>query len=145
VITQVGTRITWPIRPVVFLPLDHRQGANLPVCAYELTPLTHRLSYNLLYWFKAARSAHRARPGPRPGLRSSLRPAPASPAGARAAHRAISHLTPEKGLIVAGAVDSTALRGHFGASLEDHDRERPLPGKPPPTKAHHRPRARGKG
>ena len=38
-----------------------------------------RLSYNFLYWFKAARSAHRARPGPRPGLRSCLRPAPARP------------------------------------------------------------------
>ena len=40
----------------------------------------HRLSYNFLYWFKAARPAHRARPGPRPGLRSCLRPAPARPA-----------------------------------------------------------------
>ncbi len=41
-----------------------------------------RLSYNLLYWFKAARSAHRARPDPRAGLRSCLRPAPARPAPA---------------------------------------------------------------
>jgi hypothetical protein len=39
-----------------------------------------RLSYNLLHGFKAARSAHRPRLGPRPGLRSCLRPAPARPA-----------------------------------------------------------------
>jgi hypothetical protein len=77
------------------------------------------VSYNFLYWFKAARSAPRARLGPRPGLRSCLRPAPARPAPVPRAS-AISHLMPEKGHVVAGAVGSTALRSHFGASLEDH-------------------------
>ncbi|MGH1551759.1 hypothetical protein ACRAWF_05055 [Streptomyces sp. L7] len=48
--------------------------------------------------FKAARSAHRARHG----------------------RTAISRPTSEKGYVVAGAVDSTALGSHFGASLEDH-------------------------
>jgi hypothetical protein len=38
------------------------------------------LSYNFLYWIKAARSAPRTRHGPRPGLRSCLRPAPSRPA-----------------------------------------------------------------
>ena len=44
------------------------------------------LSNNLLYGFKAARSARRARPGSPPGLRSCLRPAPppASPGRAPA-------------------------------------------------------------
>lgn len=61
--------------------------------------MAHRrrsLSYNLLHGFKAARSAHRVRPGPRPGLRSCLRPAPARPAPVPHAEQ-ISHLTLEKG------------------------------------------------
>ncbi|MFJ7293599.1 hypothetical protein [Streptomyces collinus] len=36
-LTHASTRITWTIRPVVFLPLAHRQGADLPVCAYDFT------------------------------------------------------------------------------------------------------------
>ncbi|MFF5472324.1 hypothetical protein [Streptomyces achromogenes] len=37
-LTHVGTRITWTIRPVLFLPLAHRQGAELPACAHDFTP-----------------------------------------------------------------------------------------------------------
>ncbi|MDN0193962.1 hypothetical protein [Streptomyces sp. S.PNR 29] len=37
-ITQADTRITWTIRPALFLPLAHRQAANLPRCAYEFKP-----------------------------------------------------------------------------------------------------------
>ncbi|MFJ6704959.1 MULTISPECIES: hypothetical protein [unclassified Streptomyces] len=37
-VTQATTRITWTIRPVVFLPLAHRQDAELPACAYTFTP-----------------------------------------------------------------------------------------------------------
>ncbi|WP_020121239.1 hypothetical protein [Streptomyces canus] len=37
-ITQADTRITWTIRPALFLPLAHRQAANLPSCAYDFKP-----------------------------------------------------------------------------------------------------------
>ncbi|MFF1308391.1 hypothetical protein [Streptomyces sp. NPDC058307] len=37
-LTQARTRITWTIRPVIFLPLAHRQGAELPSCAHGFTP-----------------------------------------------------------------------------------------------------------
>ncbi|MEU5358210.1 hypothetical protein ACFY9R_19965 [Streptomyces albidoflavus] len=37
-VTHVGTRITWTIRPVLFLPLAHRQGIELPPCAYDFKP-----------------------------------------------------------------------------------------------------------
>ncbi|WP_405558740.1 hypothetical protein [Streptomyces sp. NBC_01171] len=33
-VTHEQTRITWMIRPVIFLPLAHRQNAELPACAY---------------------------------------------------------------------------------------------------------------
>ncbi|MEW2292200.1 hypothetical protein ABZ719_05745 [Streptomyces sp. NPDC006743] len=39
-ITHANTRITWAIRPVLFLPLAHRQGAELPACAYAFKPHT---------------------------------------------------------------------------------------------------------
>jgi hypothetical protein len=39
-LTQAHTRITWTIRPVIFLPLAHRQGAELPSCAHYFTPHT---------------------------------------------------------------------------------------------------------
>ncbi|MFC8358790.1 hypothetical protein ACFUIY_02855 [Streptomyces griseorubiginosus] len=39
-LTQAGTRITWTIRPVIFLPLAHRQGAELPSCAHHFKPHT---------------------------------------------------------------------------------------------------------
>ncbi|MET9454880.1 hypothetical protein ABZY05_07290 [Streptomyces canus] len=39
-LTQARTRITWTIRPVIFLPLAHRQGAELPSCAHDFKPLT---------------------------------------------------------------------------------------------------------
>ncbi|MFI2201532.1 hypothetical protein ACH47Z_12315 [Streptomyces sp. NPDC020192] len=37
-ITQASTRITWTIRPVLFVPLAHRQGAELPACAHDFKP-----------------------------------------------------------------------------------------------------------
>lgn len=37
-VTQANTRITWTIRPVLFVPLAHRQGTQLPACAYDFTP-----------------------------------------------------------------------------------------------------------
>nr|WP_075733818.1 hypothetical protein [Streptomyces acidiscabies] len=37
-ITHATTHITWTIRPAVFLPLAHRQAAELPPCADELPP-----------------------------------------------------------------------------------------------------------
>ncbi|MGX1250186.1 hypothetical protein RKD48_002697 [Streptomyces ambofaciens] len=37
-VTHARTCITWTIRPVVFLPLLHRQGAELPACAYDFNP-----------------------------------------------------------------------------------------------------------
>jgi hypothetical protein len=37
-VTQANTRITWTIRPVFFIPLAHRQGTQLPACAYAFTP-----------------------------------------------------------------------------------------------------------
>ncbi|KIE25086.1 hypothetical protein LK08_21395 [Streptomyces sp. MUSC 125] len=37
-VTHANTRITWTIRPALFLPLAHRQGAELPACANEFKP-----------------------------------------------------------------------------------------------------------
>ncbi|MEU3344127.1 hypothetical protein ABZ723_03815 [Streptomyces sp. NPDC006700] len=37
-VTHEQTRITWTIRPVLFLPLAHRQSAELPACAYDFKP-----------------------------------------------------------------------------------------------------------
>ncbi|MFC9930258.1 hypothetical protein [Streptomyces sp. NPDC127190] len=37
-VTHAQTRITWTIRPVLFLPLAHRQVAELPACAYDFKP-----------------------------------------------------------------------------------------------------------
>ncbi|MEV8045721.1 hypothetical protein AB0P02_18035 [Streptomyces griseoluteus] len=34
-ITHARTRITWTIRPVLFLPLAHRQDIELPACAHR--------------------------------------------------------------------------------------------------------------
>ncbi|MER5753083.1 hypothetical protein [Streptomyces sp. NPDC002088] len=39
-VTYTDTRITWTIRPVLFLPLAHRQAAELPACAYVFKPHT---------------------------------------------------------------------------------------------------------
>jgi hypothetical protein len=39
-LTQTSTRITWTIRPVIFLPLAHRQGAELLFCANDFKPST---------------------------------------------------------------------------------------------------------
>ncbi|EFF91570.1 LOW QUALITY PROTEIN: conserved hypothetical protein, partial [Streptomyces sp. e14] len=36
--THANTRITRAIRPVLFLPLVHRQGAELPTCAGAFNP-----------------------------------------------------------------------------------------------------------
>ncbi|MEH0429212.1 MULTISPECIES: hypothetical protein [Streptomyces] len=38
-VTFDSTRITWTIRPVIYLPLAHRQGIQLPLCAYDFKPL----------------------------------------------------------------------------------------------------------
>ncbi|MEV6739473.1 hypothetical protein AB0N14_22075 [Streptomyces sp. NPDC051104] len=40
-VTQASTCITWTIRPVLFVPLAHRQGTELPACAYAFTPHQH--------------------------------------------------------------------------------------------------------
>ncbi|MFJ9708163.1 hypothetical protein [Streptomyces sp. NPDC101234] len=40
-VTQANTRITWTIRPVIFLPLAHRQDVELPACAYAFKPRHH--------------------------------------------------------------------------------------------------------
>ena len=37
-VTHVTTRITWTVRPAVFLPLAHRHGTGLPSCAYDFKP-----------------------------------------------------------------------------------------------------------
>lgn len=37
-VTFFTTRITWTIRPVIFLPLVHRDRAELPAYAYEFKP-----------------------------------------------------------------------------------------------------------
>jgi hypothetical protein len=37
-LTQARTRLTWTIRPVIFLPLAHREGAELPSCAHDFKP-----------------------------------------------------------------------------------------------------------
>ncbi|MFC8517470.1 hypothetical protein [Streptomyces sp. NPDC057257] len=37
-VTHGSTRITWTIRPVIFLTLAHRQGAELPACVDDFKP-----------------------------------------------------------------------------------------------------------
>ena len=37
-VTHASTRITWTIRPVLFVPLAHRQSIELPTCAYDFKP-----------------------------------------------------------------------------------------------------------
>ncbi|MEU9274305.1 hypothetical protein AB0D87_02870 [Streptomyces sp. NPDC048342] len=39
-VAQASTRITWTIRPVVFLSLAHRQGTELPLCTQDFKPHT---------------------------------------------------------------------------------------------------------
>ncbi|MEV7979713.1 hypothetical protein [Streptomyces sp. NPDC086519] len=39
-VTQASTRITWTIQPVIFLPLAHRQGSELPSCTQDFKPHT---------------------------------------------------------------------------------------------------------
>ncbi|MBT2871272.1 hypothetical protein [Streptomyces sp. McG7] len=34
-VTHASTRITWTVRPALFLPLADRKGAELPACAYD--------------------------------------------------------------------------------------------------------------
>ncbi|MFF3521668.1 hypothetical protein ACFYYQ_13300 [Streptomyces albidoflavus] len=38
-IQHAGTCITWTIRPVLFLPVAHRQGAELPACSQDFKHL----------------------------------------------------------------------------------------------------------
>ncbi|MFF3819314.1 hypothetical protein ACFYYD_22375 [Streptomyces bluensis] len=37
-ISHGSTRITWTIRPALFLPLAHREAAELPSCAHDFKP-----------------------------------------------------------------------------------------------------------
>ncbi|MFE3416695.1 hypothetical protein ACFXMT_52815 [Streptomyces mirabilis] len=37
-VTHASTRITWTIRPVLFVPLAHRQGVELPMCSNDFKP-----------------------------------------------------------------------------------------------------------
>lgn len=37
-VDNATTRITWTARPVSFLPLAHRQGAELPACSEQFKP-----------------------------------------------------------------------------------------------------------
>ncbi len=37
-ITQDRIRVTWTIRPVLFVPLAHRKGAELSACTYDFKP-----------------------------------------------------------------------------------------------------------
>ncbi|MEV8553241.1 hypothetical protein AB0L04_25935 [Streptomyces glaucescens] len=37
-ITHAHIRVTWTIRPVLFLPFAHRQEAELPACAHSFQP-----------------------------------------------------------------------------------------------------------
>ncbi|WP_461082087.1 hypothetical protein [Streptomyces deserti] len=37
-VTHASTRITWTVRPVIFLPLAERQGMELPPCADNFNP-----------------------------------------------------------------------------------------------------------
>lgn len=37
-VTQADMRITWTVHPVLFVPLAHRQGIQLPTCAYSFNP-----------------------------------------------------------------------------------------------------------
>lgn len=39
-ITHISTRITWTVRPALFLPLAHRQGVELPACTSGFNPIT---------------------------------------------------------------------------------------------------------
>lgn len=36
-VTHVNTRITWTIRPAIFVLLAHSQGIELPPCAHDFT------------------------------------------------------------------------------------------------------------
>ena len=89
---------------------QHAHTASSPNAPTEL-------QLSLLVQGGSLRSPRAARPPAGPAL---LSPPRSSPAGARTALAAISHLMPEKGCVAAGAVGSTALGSHFGASLEDH-------------------------
>ncbi|MFI1362910.1 hypothetical protein [Streptomyces griseochromogenes] len=37
-VTHADIRITWTIRPVLYLSLAHREATELPACAYEFKP-----------------------------------------------------------------------------------------------------------
>jgi len=39
-VIHARTLITWTVSPVTFLPLAHRQAAELPACAYDFKPHT---------------------------------------------------------------------------------------------------------
>jgi hypothetical protein len=37
-IKHADAHITWTIRPVIFLPLAHEEGSELPACAHDFEP-----------------------------------------------------------------------------------------------------------
>ncbi|MGR6971383.1 hypothetical protein ACU639_17645 [Streptomyces cynarae] len=39
-VTHASTRITWTIRPVLFVPLAHRQSTALPACSQAFRPMS---------------------------------------------------------------------------------------------------------
>ncbi|CAM5317794.1 hypothetical protein [Streptomyces coeruleorubidus] len=39
-VIHASTRVTWTIRPVIFLPMSHRRETELPACAYDFKPHT---------------------------------------------------------------------------------------------------------
>jgi hypothetical protein len=41
-VAHARTLITWTVSPVTYLPLAHRQGIALPLCAYAFKPRTSR-------------------------------------------------------------------------------------------------------
>ncbi|WP_413800499.1 hypothetical protein [Streptomyces iranensis] len=44
-LTQQDTHIEWILRPVIFLPLAHRESQRLPACAEQFTcPTTHKIA-----------------------------------------------------------------------------------------------------
>ncbi|WP_413102485.1 hypothetical protein [Streptomyces sp. Inha503] len=44
-LTQQDTHIEWILRPVIFLPLAHRESRRLPACAEQFTcPTTHKIA-----------------------------------------------------------------------------------------------------
>ncbi|MFF8813314.1 hypothetical protein [Streptomyces pactum] len=51
-LTQQDTRLEWIFRPVIFLPLAHREAVDLPACAYQFArPTTHKTARRRVHDF----------------------------------------------------------------------------------------------